>query len=615
MSRRFLKLFNSIRPNMKFAKSTLAMPKLSNSAKLGTLALSTSLFGFAYTRSFSQITHTESEFREIETISTSELQDGEMKEFEVGPTKDHVILISKLNGKYYASGGKCTHFGFNLSKGLLFDDKVICPLHHAAYSVVTGLPDEGPIYDSIPTYEIREENGKLFVKVPKNLEFRQTLPMATRSADDNRRFVILGAGSAALAAAETLRSSGYGGEIIMITNDSALPYDRTILTKNMFKVALPNISIRNQAHYDKYGITVLTGKNVKNVNVKDQTVNVEGLGDVQYDKLLVATGGQPRVPSIPGVDLKNVFTVRRFEDAERIRTAAKDAKNIVIIGGSFIGMETASNFKSELKDNANITVVEASPLPFTRALGQELGAFFRDWHEQNGVKLQLGKGIKAIEGEGAAKEVVLEDGTRIPADIVIIGAGVRPNSEPVANAVKLADDGSIDADIYLRTSNENVFAAGDVATYPSWYTGSKQRIEHYNEAIQQGQVAAYNMLGKQVPHQNIPFFWTRQYEKSLQYVGYGAKYDQVHIDGDLKNFSFVAYYGLNNRIVAAAAMGKLNVPMIISQAMQTGVLPTFEEVKSGQVSLEDIKKRIQQKPGASKCKREGCQKRKAQQQQ
>jgi len=612
MSRRFLKLFNSVRPNLKLAKSTLAMPKLSNPAKLTTLALSSSLFGFAYMRSFSQTTYTESEFREIETISTSDLQDGEMKEFEVGPTKDHVILISKINGKFYASGGKCTHFGFNLAKGTLWDDKVICPLHHAAYSVVNGLPDEGPAYDSIPTYEIREENGKLFVKVPKNLEFRQTLPMTTRSADDKRRFVILGAGSAALSAAETLRSSGYGGEIIMITNDTALPYDRTILTKNMFKVNLPQISIRDQAHFDKYGITVLTGKNVKNVNVKDQTVQVDGLGDVQYDKLLVATGGQPRVPKIPGVDLQNVFTVRRFEDAEKVRNAAKGAKNIVIIGASFIGMETAANFKNEFKDTASITVVETNKLPFARALGSELGAFFKDWHEQNGVNLQLGKGIKAIEGEGSAKTVVLEDGTQLPADIVIVGVGVRPNSDPVANSVKLADDGSIDADIYLRSSNENVFAAGDVASYPSWYTGSKQRIEHYNEAIQQGQIAAYSMLGKQVPHKNIPFFWTRQYEKSLQYVGYGSKYDQVHIDGDLKNFTFVAYYGLNNRIVAAAAMGKLNVPMIISQAMQTGVLPTFEEVKSGQVTVDEIKKRIQAKKGASTCKREGCQHKKAQ---
>lgn len=575
--------------------------------------VSSSLFGLLYLKqSFQQPTFTESDWAEVETINASDLQEGEMKEVQVGPTKDDVILISKVNGKYYASGAKCTHFGFNLAKGILIDNKVICPLHAAAFSVQDGLPDEGPVYDGIPTYEIKERDGKLVVKVPKVLQMRAQIPMVGRDEKDTRKFVILGAGPAALSAAETLRQSGYGGEIVMITNDDALPYDRTILTKNLFKVELPKISIRDQAFFDKYGITVLTGKQVGDVNTQDKTVHVDGVGCVKYDKLLVATGGRPRLPPIPGADFKNVFTVRKFHDVENIRKAAQGAKNVVIIGGSFIGMETAANFKGEFKDNVNITVVEVNEVPFARALGRVVGSFYKDWYEQNGVNFALGKGVKAIEGSGSAQHVVLEDGTKLPADLVVIGVGVQPNSEPVAKSLELAKDGAVVADKYLKTSDDSIYAAGDVASVPYWYTGGREKIEHYNEAIQQGMIAAHNMLGKQISHETIPFFWTRQFEKSLQYVGYGRLFDDTHVEGDLKNFNFIAYYSLNNKIVASASMGRSPAAMILSHAMQIGVMPTMEEVRSGQVSIEDIKKRIQEKKGKSTCKRGACLHKKAQ---
>lgn len=610
MSRHLFKLFNLAKPTFKFAKSTITMSK---PAKIGSLFASSSLFGLLYLKqTFQNPTFTDPDFNEVETINASELQEGDMKEVQVGPTKDDVILISKVNGKYYATGAKCTHFGMNLAKGILIDNKVICPLHAAAFNVVDGFPDEGPVFDGLATFDIKERDGKLVVKVPKNLPFRTQVPMVGRNENDSRKFVILGAGPAALSAAETLRQSGYGGEIIMVTNDDALPYDRTILTKNLFKVELPKINIRDQSFFDKYGITVLTNKNVKNVDTQSQTVEVEGLGGLKYDKLLVATGGRPRLPPIPGADLENVFTVRRFHDVEKIRKAAQGAKNVVIIGGSFIGMETAANFKGEFKDNVNITVVESAEVPFARALGKEIGNFYKGWYEQNGVKFALGSSVKAIEGSGSGKHVVLADGTKLPADLVVIGVGVRPNSEPVANSLQLANDGSIVADKYLKTSNDNVFAAGDVASFPYWYTGTREKIEHYNEAIQQGMIAAHNMLGKQISHEAIPFFWTRQFEKSLQYVGFGTKYDDIHIEGDFSQFNFLAYYGFNNKVVASASMGRSPAAMIISHAMQIGVMPSMEEIKSGKISVEDIKKRIQEKKGKSTCKRGNCLHKKAQ---
>lgn len=605
MNRHLFKLFNLAKPTLKFSKNVLTMSK---PAKFTSVAVSSSLLTLLYLKQQNKFfSQADAEVHEVETINASDLQDGEMKEFQVGPTKDDVILISKVDGKYHASGAKCSHFGAPLAQGVLFDNKVICPWHAASFSVTDGLPDEGPVFDGIPIYEIREHNGKLLVKVPKVLKHTAGIPMGGRKEDDHRKFVILGGGPAALSAAETLRQSGYGGEIVIVSNDTSAPYDRTLLTKNMFHLELPKITHRDQAFFDKHGISVITGKTVKSVNTGNQTVEVDGLGPLKYDKLLVATGGRARLPPVPGTDLKNVFTVRSFGDLEGIRNASKGAKNVVIVGGSFIGMETAANFKNEFKDNINVTVVDMTKTPFEKALGNEVGSVLQKYHEEKGVKFHLNAGLKSIEGSGSVKEVVLADGTKIPADLVIVGTGVRPNSEPVANVLKLAEDGGVYTDQYLQSSDPKVFAAGDVANIPYWYTGSRERIEHYNEAIQQGQIAAYNMLGKQVSHDAIPFFWTRNYDKSLQYIGFGSKYDTVHVDGNTNEYQFIAYYGLNNKVVASASMGKSPAAMIISQAMQLNVMPTLDEIKSGKVTLQDIRLRVAKKKGSSECKRRNCQ--------
>ena len=498
MNRQIFKLLNLAKTGVKFGKNATLV---SRPAKIGSAILTSSLFGLLYLKQSSQFrTFTESDVREVETIKAADLQDGDMKQVQVGPTKDDVILISKVDGKYYATGAKCSHFGAPLEKGMLFDNKVVCPLHAAAFSVKDGQPDQGPVFKGIPTYEIREENGVLHVKVPKVLKNEAEIPMTGRDSNDNRKFVIVGGGPAALSAAETLRQSGYGGEIIMISNDQNPPYDRTFLSKAIFNITLPKVNIRNEEYYKKYEINVITNKNVNNVDVNKKTVEVEGLGGIQYDKLLVATGGRPRLPPISGTDLKNVYTLRNFNDMENIRDAAQGAKNVVIIGGSFIGMETAAAMKNQFKENLNVTVVEMAKVPFEPALGTEVGSALHQFHVEHGVKFHLGSSAKAIEDTGKGKEVVLADGTRLSADLVVIGVGVRPNSELVSKAVDLAQDGGIVADKYLRTSNENVYTAGDVASIPFWLTGSRVRIEHYNEAIQQGMIAAYNMLGKQVSH-------------------------------------------------------------------------------------------------------------------
>ena len=219
------------------------------------------------------------------------------------------------------------------------------------------------------------------------------------------------------------------------------------------------------------------------------------------------------------------------------------------------------------------------------------------------------KGLKSIEGDGKVTHVELSDGTKLPADLVILGTGVRPNTDFAQKALKTERDGGLTTDAYLKTSHNDIYAAGDIAAFPYWYLGDRVRVEHYNEAMKQGSIAAFNMLDKKVPVDNVPFFWTRIWDFSIHYIGYARDYDEMWVDGDLSNtdeMKFVAYYAKNDKIQAVAATGAGPVAMVFDAAMTLNVLPKASEIKSGKVTLEDIKKRIREKKGGLACKKKDC---------
>jgi len=569
-----------------------------------TIALSSLFTFFCWKAGMDSKIFTLDDVRDVPTIKADELQEGEMKQFEVGPTKDDIILLYKFDGKYYATAGKCPHAGAGLEKGVLFDDKVYCPWHASAFSIVTGKPEQGPVFDDLPTFPVREENGVLVVQVPRVLPKSVEPALSKKFVADFKKFVILGSGPAALSAVETLRRCNFKGEIILITKEEELPYDRTVLSKNLFGAELDKITLKDQAFFDKCEVTVLKGTNVKYINIDKNLLEIEGQRDkIKFDKLLIATGGRPKVPPVSGTGLKNVMTLRNFKDMQDIKEAALKAKKIVIVGASFIGMEVAANIKKELKDKVEVTVVDQIKTPFGRVLGDDVGQAIMGLHEKNGVKFMLEKRLKQIEGAGSVSAVLLDDNSEIETDLVILGTGIRPNVDLVSSSLRISDDGGIYTDVFLKSSVESIFAAGDVASYPYWYTGNRVRVEHYNEAIQQGQIAAYNMIGKRIPHTGVPFFWSRMYDMSFRFVGYSGDFDSVHIDGNPSAMNFIAYYAKENKVVAAASVGRDPATMIISQAMQSNMMPSMEEIKSGNVTLDDIKAKLQSKKGCSRCKR------------
>lgn len=389
--------------------------------------------------------------------------------------------------------------------------------------------------------------------------------------------------------------------------DDKLAYDRTLLSKALAKGNADKWILRGQDFLDKYGIDFRTNSFVKKVDAKNNQVVLADDTTIPFDKLLLATGGTPRKPGIPGVDLGGVHTLRFAKDQETIKGEIGNAKKVAVIGASFIGYECAANIVSTFKGDVEVNVIDMAKTPFERTLGKEVGGVLQKMAEDEGVKFTLGNGIKKIVGDdGKVTGVELADGTKIDADIVILGTGIQPSTNFVDDGIELEQDGSIKVDPYLRTASENIYAAGDIASFPYWVTGERARVEHWNHASQQGEVAAFNMLDKQVPYDYIPFFWTRNYMKTLQYAGYCRDYDEVHVDGDLDEAKFVAYYIKNDRILAAAGLNRGTDIHVIKEAMRLGILPSASDIKDGSVTVDKLKEKIKSRKGASSCTRKMC---------
>lgn len=547
--------------------------------------------------------------QEIEIDFAADLKDGQMRELKVGPGEQDKVLVTRYQGKLHAVGNYCSHFGAPLSTGQLFDDKIVCPWHAAAFSVVTGALEGAPGLDGLPTFGVVEREGRWFAQVPVGqLPRKKTQHMAQRDPSDRRRFVIVGGGPAALYCVETLRQSGFTGEIVMISAESMVPYDRTLLTKALPMADASKLKLRDENFLEKVA-EVRLGVKAISVDPSSKTVHLSDGSVVTYDKLCVATGAAPFRPQIPGIDLANVLVLRSHEDQEEIKKQAVNAKDVVIIGGGFIGSESAAALKDKFKDAQNVHMIYSSQFPLQSQLGDKVGEFIAIQHEKNGVVLHPGKKATQIKGvDGKATAVVLDDGSELAADLVLVGAGALPATKFLAGSgVRLDKWGAVVCDPFLQSSVADVYAAGDICAYPSWVNGQLQRIEHYSSAMNQGSHAAFNMLGKLVPYANVPFFWTRHYNKAIQYGGFAVDYDEVYISGNMEEGKFIAFYAdKQGKILAVSGCMQSAAVLTYIEAMQQNLMPSLKEIKYGKETWETVRAKLKSNKGASKCKRENC---------
>ncbi|HTL90573.1 MAG TPA: FAD-dependent oxidoreductase [Leptolyngbya sp.] len=524
-----------------------------------------------------------SQMQKIEAVvaQQNELQNGEKHQVKVGETD---VLLLRLNDRFHAIGAFCTHKGAPLVKGVVSGDHIVCPWHNACFNFATGDQQEPPGLDSLPCYEVRIEGNDVIVSVPEYASGKRLPDMAEYDPEkDQRTFIILGTGAAGTHAAETLRVAGYRGRIVMISRDRQLPYDRTDLSKNYFtgKLDRDKLELRSPEFYQQHNIEVRLDQTVQSVDVNAKTITFQNGEKLSYDSLLVATGGKPRQLNVPGADLENVFTLRSAEDCDRILEAAQNATEAVVIGSNFIGMETASGLTQR---GVKVTVVSPSSLPFEKILGKELGEVFQQVHVENGVSFQMGRKVAQLEGEKTVKTVVLDDGTRLSADLVVVGIGVVPATEFLTGIALDPDDRSVPVDEYLCAA-DGVYAAGDIARFPDWRTDRSIRIEHWRIAAQHGRIAAHNMAGQPTKFRGVPVFWSMQFQFPLRYVGHATEWDEVIVDGDLKQREFIAFYVKDNQVLAAASSKRDTETAAIAALMRSNQLPTADQLRQGQVDL------------------------------
>jgi apoptosis-inducing factor 3 len=456
----------------------------------------------------------------VEGLALSSIADGAML---LGHAHGEPALLARRGNDLFAIGAICTHYGAPLEQGLLVDETVRCPWHHACFSLRTGEALRAPALDSVSCWRVEQRDGTVYVR--EQLK-KATRPLSSAPGTPGS-VVIVGGGGAGNAAAEMLRREGYNGRLTMLSADESVPCDRPNLSKGFLAGSAPEASnpLRSPEFYQEHSIDLKVGVHVSSIDTASRQVQLMDGSRYAYDALLLATGAEPIRLDVPGEGLPHVHYLRTVADSRALVASALVSTRAVVIGSSFIGLEVAASLRAR---NIDVHVIGRETCPMEKLLGPEVGNFIRSLHEAHRVTFHLGTTVTSIDEHS----VTLQSGERLPADLVVVGIGVRP-SIALAEQAGLAIERGIRVDEYLETSVSGIFAAGDIARWPDRLTGERIRIEHWVVAERQGQTAARNMLGRGERFDAVPFFWTEQYDFGLAYVGHAERWDTAELDGRL----------------------------------------------------------------------------------
>ena len=466
----------------------------------------------------------------------------------LGHAKGEAVLLARVGQEFLAIAATCTHYGGPLAEGVIDGDTVRCPWHHACFSLRTGEALRAPALNPVACWKTERRGGKVFVTEKLERDpLAPTYPAKVDTATTPKNVVIIGAGAAGSAAAEMLRRCGYGGAVIVVDDDSGSPYDRPNLSKDYLAGNAPEewIPLRPDGFYADHKIDIVRAR-VSSIDVAKKTIDIAGRAPLSYDALLIATGADPIRLNIPGDDLPHVHVLRSLADSRSIIAAAKEAKHAVVVGASFIGLEVASSLRAR---NVAVDVVAPEKLPLERVLGEHLGQFIKTFHESKGVVFHLGRKPQSVD----ATSVTLDDGSRLEADLVVMGVGVRPRLD-LADKAGLALDKGVVVDEFLETSAPGVYAAGDIARWPDANSGERIRVEHWVVAQRMGQVAARNILGARERFDFAPFFWSQHYDVSINYVGHAEKWDSVTVEGEAAKHDVAVRFVRGGKTLALATI-------------------------------------------------------------
>ena len=369
-----------------------------------------------------------------------------------------------------------------------------------------------------------------------------------------KAYVIVGASLAGANAAVTLRDEGADGAVIMIGAEREPPYERPPLSKAYLRgdATFEKALVRPSAFYEEHGIEMMLGTRVARVDTTQRVVELEDQRRIPFDSLLLATGARNRALATPGAELEGIYSLRTIHDADRIRAEMRPGRRAVVVGMGFIGSEVAASLRQARVD---VVTVDPGKTPLFRVLGETVGAALAALHRAHGVRAIFEDAVAAFEGERRVSRVVTNAGQRLECDFVVAGVGVEPAVDLLADSGIRIDNGVV-VDEYCETNVSGVYDAGDVANHYQPLFGRHIRIEHWQNAIKQGAAAARNMLGKHVPYDEVPWFWSDQYDTNLQYAGFHTKWDQLILRGRVDSGSFLACYINDGRLDAVVGFNR-----------------------------------------------------------
>ena len=395
--------------------------------------------------------------------------------------------------------------------------------------------------------------------------------------------VIIGCGQAGGQAAASLRQEKYEGPITMIGQEPYIPYQRPPLSKQYLsgEQEKEKLSLRQESFYSEKEINLMLETSVLSLDPHKKELQLENDETVTYDKLLIATGGRPRKLEVDGHTLKGIHYLRNIDDVDAIKTQMRTSQNLVIVGGGYIGLEVAS---VAIKRGLTVSVLEMESRILERVTTEEMSAFYHQLHTDEGVNILTSTQAKAFKGSETVESVVCGD-HEIPADLVIVGIGILPNTE-MAEAAGLKTNNGLVVDEHCRTSNEHIFAAGDCTNHPNPILNRRLRLESVPNAMEQGRVAASNMLGGSKSYASMPWFWSDQYEHKLQMVGFSKDSDQSVVRGDMESKSFTVFYLQDDSIIAADSVN--NPKEFMASKQLVGKKASIEALADTSIELKTL---------------------------
>lgn len=469
---------------------------------------------------------------------------------------EEMILI-RQGDQVHAYQGNCPHEGAPLEEGVICGGLLVCPWHKAAFAVDEGAVCEPPALTDLRRYRAWVKDGEVWVDdqpVPKSEPPRHS---------DARTFVVIGAGAAGSAAVATLLDHGFGGHLIWLDQERQPAYDRTALSKFVIagEMAPDEVSALLEPDQLRRGHLDRRFGKVLALDAKKRQITLADGHHIDYDAALLATGGKPLRPALPGVDLPGIMTLRSREDAARLLDAAEPGQPVVIVGDGFIGLEAASALR---KYGAEVHVVTRHEVPLAKQLGERIGRSIRQLHERKGVVFHGPTEVERFLGEDKVEAVQLANGEKLLTPLVLLGTGVKPATAFV-QGVQLAKDQSLPVDAELHAA-DGLWAAGDIATFP--HAGHPVRIEHWRLAQQHGVIAAANMLGEQRRYNDVPFFWTYQHGRTYEVLGHARDWDRIEFVGEPEKGDFIAMQCIGDQVEAVIAKGYSDAMATLSQRLK-----------------------------------------------